>query len=130
MSAREWTVTIPAPGAWLNANGRRDRRYLVSTIKAWRDAAHVHARAAKLPKLARVHIVAHLRFTDRRARDVHNYFPTIKAVVDGLVDHGLIPDDRDEHLLGPDLRTGVPLRRTVFAPVGEVVLTITEATDA
>ena len=30
--------------------------------------------------------------------------PTAKAVVDGLVDAGVLPDDDAKHLLGPDLR--------------------------
>jgi hypothetical protein len=31
--------------------------------------------------------------TDRRRRDPHNYFATVKPIIDGLVDAGLWPDD-------------------------------------
>lgn len=31
-----------------------------------------------------------------RRRDPHNYFPTVKPVVDGLIDAGLWPDDTPE----------------------------------
>ena len=30
--------------------------------------------------------------------------PTLKALVDGLVDAGLLPDDDARHLQGPDMR--------------------------
>ena len=33
---------------------------------------------------------------DNRRRDPHNYYPTVKAIVDGLVDAGLWPDDTPE----------------------------------
>ncbi len=42
-----------------------------------------------------------------RLRDVGNV--SVKAAIDGLVDYGLIPDDDDAHLLGPDLRRGANL---------------------
>jgi hypothetical protein len=32
--------------------------------------------------------------------------PTLKAAIDGLVDYGLLPDDTNAHLIGPDLRQG------------------------
>lgn len=33
---------------------------------------------------------------DKRRRDPHNYFATVKPIVDGLVDAGLWPDDTPE----------------------------------
>ena len=38
-------------------------------------------------------VTVHLPVHDRRRRDPHNYFPVVKAVVDGLVDAKLWPDD-------------------------------------
>lgn len=52
----------------------------------------------------RAHIVVTVTWPDKRRRDVHNLMPTIKACIDGFVDAGLIPDDSDQHLVGPDLR--------------------------
>lgn len=127
---RVLTLTIPAPAAWLNANGRVDRRRQTPDRRAWRDAGLVYARQAKLPALARAHMVAELRFTDTRRRDPHNYYPTVKAVVDGLVDYGLLPDDSSEYLVGPDLRLGPTITARPFGPAGELVLTITEVPHA
>jgi hypothetical protein len=129
MGARLWTVVIPCPAGWLNANSRTDRRRQTPDRRAWRDAANLYARAAKLPGLGKAHLVATLHFTDRRHRDTHNYYPTIKAIVDGLVDYGLLPDDSSLYLSGPDLRLGDPvLVGKGKRAVGKVVIQIREVT--
>jgi len=127
VSARSWTVEIPAPAPWLNANQRTDLRAQTPQRRAWRDAAHVWAQAARLPGLGRAHLIATLHFTDRRRRDTHNYYPTIKACVDGLIDYGLLPDDSAQYLTGPDLRLGEPIVSTKGKPhVGKLVIVIRE----
>lgn len=125
--AESWTLTIPAPARWLSANQRTDLRRQTPDRRAWRDTTALLARAAKLPKLDRVHIVATLHFTDLRRRDPHNFYPTIKAAVDGLIDAGLLADDSSNYLIGPDLRVGPPLPRKRYGPVGELVLNIRPA---
>lgn len=126
MTPQVLTLTVVAPCAWLNANDRGAWRWHSGKIRDWRNAALVSARAAKLPKLERAHIIATFRFQDAGRRDVHNWYPTAKALVDGLIEYGLLPDDSTAYLIGPDLRVGEKLGRRRFAPVGEVVLTITE----
>lgn len=116
-----WTLTIPAPAPWLNANQRVDLRRQTPDRRAWRDAAHTWAIHDRLPKLQHARIVATLHFRDGRRRDPHNFYPTIKAVVDGLVDYGLLPDDSHPHLIGPDLRMGDVVTNPVH---GRLVLTI------
>lgn len=123
---RTWLLTIPAPAIWLNANQRTDRRGQTPDRRAWRDAGNVYARQAKLPKLTRAHIVAELRFADAYHRDVHNLYPTIKALVDGLIDYGLLPDDSHHHLVGPDLRYGPRVAKRPGGISGEVHLTIAD----
>lgn len=53
-------------------------------------------RAQMQPPLAPSIVTVTLPVRDRRARDPHNYFATVKPVVDGLVDAGLWPDDTPE----------------------------------
>ncbi|HEX6968930.1 MAG TPA: hypothetical protein VF174_09010 [Micromonosporaceae bacterium] len=101
-----YLLEFPAPAPWLNSNGRTDRRAQTRDRRLWRDAAHIWARSKKLPKLQRAHITATLSFPNHRKRDIGNYAPTMKAAVDGLIDYGLLPDDSDQHLVGPDLRPG------------------------
>lgn len=102
-----WTITVPAPCLLINLNSRMHWAQKAKLTKAWRTAAHVAARNADLPKgLDRIHILAHVIKPTNRAYDVHNLMPTLKAAIDGLADYGLIPDDTNAHLTGPDLRQG------------------------
>lgn len=41
----------------------------------------------------------------RRRRDVANWMPTAKPIVDGLIDYGLLPDDSNRYLMGPFLHS-------------------------
>lgn len=70
-------------------------------------------------------------YPDRRRRDRSNLAPTVKALMDGLIDAGLLPDDADRFLDGPhtviaarlaDHRVGVPMyevRVLVYADTDE-----------
>lgn len=124
--SREWTITIPAPCDWLNANKREHWRVKADKVSEWRAAGCRAASQAKLPTLSRAHINAVLHFRDNNRRDAHNWYPTLKALVDGLVDHGLLADDSTRYLTGPDIRIGAALPKVQYGPVGEVVLTIRE----
>lgn len=127
MSGRSWTLKIPAPGPLLNANKRMHGRAAAATVKSWRDASYTYAQAAKLPALGRARITATLHFQDKRRRDDHNYFPTVKAIIDGLVDYGLLPDDSREYLLGTTICGGDPLPMKLYS-VPVVVILIHEVT--
>ncbi len=126
-TGRVWRLTIPAPAKWLNANQRVDLRRQTPDRRAWRQAGAAYALQARLPRIGRAHIVAELRFSDRRNRDVHNLYPTIKAVIDGMVcDYGLLPDDSHHYLIGPDLRYGPQISKRAGGVSGEIALTVWE----
>jgi len=116
---------IPAPADWINANDRLHWRPKAKLTKAWRMAGHIHARVNVLPRgLGRVRITVHVVKPTARAYDAHNLMPTAKAVMDGFVDYGLIPDDTNKHLVGPDIREGgkgVPGLRIVIETLAPVV---------
>lgn len=61
------------------------------------------------PVFRKAHCVVDIQWPDNRRRDAHNWMPTIKHLIDGCVDAGILPDDSDKHLIGPDIRptTGV-----------------------
>ncbi|MDQ0735154.1 hypothetical protein [Arthrobacter agilis] len=102
-----WTLEVPAPAAWISMNDRSHWATRARLTKAWRHSAHVYARLARLPKgLGPVHITAAVIKSTGRAYDAHNLTPTAKAVIDGLVDYGLTPDDTNAHVVGPDMREG------------------------
>ena len=133
---REWVVTVPAPvikpvrrrktgklftrKPWLNSNDR-DHWRVTSPIRAeWRRLAAEAAADADLPVgLGRVEITGLIVKERAGTYDAQNFYPTAKAIVDGLMDHGLCVDDSNEYVTGPFLFPG---------PKGgaSVVLTVTE----
>ena len=110
----EYEVFIPAPRdrrgklAWINANHRLHWAVKAQITKDWRTLANAAARAARLPTgLTKAHIIVHVHKTTDRSYDVHNLYGTAKAAIDGLVsDYGLLPDDSNAYLTGPDMRHG------------------------
>lgn len=108
MSAQPWVIEMPIPKPFrdnlLNANQRRHWSHRQRLTKVWRESTAWRARGASVPRLNRARIVVEFSFGDHQRRDVSNYQPTAKAIVDGLIDAGLLPDDNDRHLIGPDLR--------------------------
>lgn len=128
MSTRQWTVQVTAPAPFLNTNERLHGRAAARIVKAWRDATNVYARQAKLPALSRARIRADIHWPTRRRRDAHNYMNTIKAMIDGLIDHGLLPDDSDQHLLSVEICGVPPAKPQPRTTPAVVVLTISEVT--
>lgn len=105
------TIVIEPPAAFINANARTHFRAKAKLTRAWRAAAKdavLTLRQAKLPRYDRAHITCSIRFSDNRRRDVGNLFPTAKACVDGLVDAGVLEDDDDTRVIGPDMRRDYP----------------------
>ena len=94
------------PGDVLGENDRRtsrDRRRW-RRIRELREQACTMATLQRAPRMDRARLVVTVSLPDRRRRDLHNFTPTIKAIVDGLVDAGVLPDDDAFHLSGPDWR--------------------------
>lgn len=106
MTAPDHILDVPRPADWLNANRRQHWTAHATAVRAWREAAGWAAKAAKLPALGPSRVVAELVMCPRRTAriDPANWAPTAKAVVDGLVDAGIWPDDNHGWLEGPDMR--------------------------
>lgn len=69
--------------------------------------------------LTRARVEFEFAYPDRRRRDRHNLAPTVKALMDGLIDAGLLPDDADRYLDGPhtiiaDRLAGTRLGQTMY----------------
>ena len=71
-------------------------------IAFWYGRAHLDQAPDAFP----VRCVVTINYRDRRRRDAANLAPTVKAIVDGLVDAGILPDDSTEYLSGADPRIG------------------------
>lgn len=116
------TLTIPAPCEWINANMRSGSWHKKANLtRQWRNAAHVAALQAHLPRIdVHVRIVAHIHKATSNAYDSLNYADTAKAAVDGLRDAGVLIDDSNKYVTGPDMRPGARAERA------HLILTITE----
>lgn len=103
-------LSIPKATDWVSSNHRLHWQVKADRMKTWRDAGNIWARKAKLSGLVPSRVVAELVLIGRRrARiDPANYQDTAKAVIDGLVDAGVWPDDSSAWVTGPDMRLGAP----------------------
>lgn len=120
-----------APMQMLSANDRLHWTVRNTRTRIWRQAAYIHALRAKrgirtVWPWPHARIVMTIAWPDDRRRDVGNYQLTAKAIVDGIVDAGILRDDSDKYLTGPDLRRGP--RRDGPAPL--VVVDITREDQA
>lgn len=105
MGSPQVNLTIAAPCVFINSNQRLHRMAQAKLTKAWREAAQ-HASKDVGPLNPPVHITAHIWKPRRGRYDPNNLAPTTKAIVDGLVDAGLLADDSVEYVIGPDHRHG------------------------
>jgi hypothetical protein len=83
----------------LNLNGRMhwaQERRIKTDLRAVGHALAVYHR---IPRgLEHVNITLVYVPTVNRRRDEDNMMPTLKPLVDGLVDYGLVPDDTHQHV--------------------------------
>ena len=100
-------LTIDPPTDLINANQRLHHHAKAKLTRAWRQAA-CEAVGFDPYHYPRAQITVYVRFANNIRRDVGNYYPTAKAIVDGLVDARILPDDNDRHLIGPDMRRDLP----------------------
>lgn len=74
------------------------------TIKEIRETVAWLAKAAKLPTdVPHAVVEVHYRPADRGRRDADNVVLSSKAIFDGLVDSGLVPDDIPELMSKPEV---------------------------
>lgn len=92
----------PRP-AFLNANQRLDPHGKAKITALWREAGRDAAEAAQLTAQNTKWFALALVHLPRKATyDAGNYYPSVKAIIDGVVtDYDLLPDDSNEYLIGP-----------------------------
>lgn len=100
-------LAILAPDQWINSNDRMHHMAKARLVKAWRNSAAWAARDAGLKPITRhVHITASIHKLHGRQYDASNWAPTGKAAIDGLRDAGVLFDDSNKYVTGPDMRAG------------------------
>lgn len=113
-------IALPRPAPLLSMNDRDHWRTKARKVKTWRTAVRFAAGHRKpLPPCVvtiTLDVVGNLR------RDPHNYFSTVKACVDGLVDSGLWENDTPDWVTTTEPVLNVIGRKTV----PQVIITLTE----
>ena len=92
--------TVPA-NLWLSANDRPHWAEKARRTKALREYGHLTALAENIPPHDVTHVAAFIAFTRNGRADPANAAPTVKALIDGMVDAGVWPDDDSTHVIGP-----------------------------
>jgi crossover junction endodeoxyribonuclease RusA len=117
------SIEFEPPERCLTMNQRLHWAQKSKISRLWRDAACEWAEASfcrchQMP-LPPCLVTVHIPVKGNRRRDPHNYFPTVKPIVDGLVDAGLWPDDTPEWVrcIEPTLVVGAELVTVVLEPM-------------
>lgn len=103
-TVKEVVVLLEQPAALMSLNDRQHWAERARHTALWRQAAWAaglrfgagQGRGALAPSIVQIDIAVP---DPGRRRDPHNYAPTEKAIVDGLVDAGLWPDDTPRWVL-------------------------------
>ncbi len=97
----------------LTHNDRMHWRPKANAVKTIRDQVAAHARLARIPRAEHITVQLHYRPGSRSVTDAPNLTATSKPAIDGLVDAGLVPDDKDRHVteLMPVIHPGRGERR-------------------
>ena len=99
------------PGKPLNVNDLRGHtRNLSRLVTPWRELGAGLGRDRRFPHpfTSPVRVWAEWRFPTDHRRDTPNLYPTVKALIDGLDDAGVLDGDHDGVVEGPWLKRTYP----------------------
>lgn len=94
----ELTFAIPKSW-WLSANDRTHWAVKARATRNLRDFAATSCRG--IPPVGTVHVAAFIGYLRAGTADPSNAAPTVKALIDGMTDAGVWPDDDSTHVIGP-----------------------------
>lgn len=103
---RTVTVTLPAKLPLLNSNQRLHWATKARRTRLIREAASWCTLALNEAPMGAVEITAIIHPKTNRRFDPHNFQPTVKAAIDGIVDAQLIADDDATRLVSVAFRAG------------------------
>lgn len=109
----EYRMTIPAGLELISSNHRLHWAVRAKRVKALRQWASWEAVRQQIPKAERVSVSVWVHPGPRTRRiDPPNYSDTVKAVIDGVVDAGVLPDDTGKHVIAVTYKEGARWPRT------------------
>lgn len=89
----QWTLDLPYERPPLNANQRMHWAKKAALTKQVRAASFYAAKSAGVLRCDKVRVTLTWFVRTTTRRDADNVVPTLKALCDGLVDAGIVPDD-------------------------------------
>ena len=117
-------IELPPGLPLLNANDRIHYRSRSKITEQLRSEACRAAKAEHWLPFGKVRVRCIFRAPDNRRRDVSNLFPSFKAVLDGIVDAGVLKDDNDKFV-----REFTIVRGENLPKLGQLIIQIIEVTD-
>ena len=94
---QELIIEVP-DNEWLTENKDPNRYAKARARKALRQRGYMYARSQKLTPMSRAFCTVYVKGRTGGRLDPANAEPTVKPIIDGLVDAGALPDDDSEHL--------------------------------
>ena len=91
---------------WLSANQRIHWAHRARSTRILREIGRVGALTAHTPAQDVTHVAAFIGYLTNTKADPANAAPTVKALIDGMVDAGVWDDDDSTHVIGPTYLRG------------------------
>ena len=95
----QFIIREPFPAKLLSLNAERSMHWSgrAGIVRAWRERAWAEALSQGMGRFAWVELDVFITQKGIIA-DIANHLPTVKAIIDGMVDARVIPDDDPTHL--------------------------------
>lgn len=94
---QELAIKIHA-NEWISANDRMHWKERASRTQRLRRRGYFEARRNGLLPMRRAFVIVSVQYASSGRADPANAYPTVKALVDGLTDFGVLTDDDSKHL--------------------------------
>lgn len=108
--------------SWLSANRRYHWADRAKRVRALRRLGYATARSLGIPELGTTVVVSHIGYPRAGRADPSNAAPSVKALIDGICDAGVWPDDDSEHVIDGGYRRGP---HTGQRGIHQITLTLT-----
>jgi len=96
VTARSWLLVVPMRPTLTNQAHRWHYRTISADRKKWRGLGLALAEQAKVPACTAIEVTCWGVYPGGRLPDPDAVAPSLKGVLDGLVDAGVVPDDTGE----------------------------------
>ena len=108
-----YTIQLPSYEP-ISLNDRQHHQQRARDVKRWRTESAFLIRQAQVPAMSHAYVTLDVYPPDRRRRDADNLVATLKPIIDGMRDAGVIDDDDPGRVSWRSPRIREPLRDPRF----------------